>query len=211
MMSTQPWRRSLRVSTRIWVPALLAIVLVAGGILVTAPARANECQNLVADSGFESGTGWTMESQGKYTLLSDYLVYSGAKAAYLAGANNAQDRLSTTLSIPADATVTLRFRWQVQTEEDAGAYDGMSVLVADAQGNPQKVLYALSDANASSVWQTAELDLSEFAGQTIQLQLQAQTDANLPTGFFVDDLVVEACSATSGRDSFFLFLPSVTR
>ncbi len=210
MMSTQPWRRSLRVSTRIWVPVLLAIVLVAGGILATAPARANECQNLVADSGFESGAGWTMESQGKYTLLSNYLVYSGAQAAYLAGTNNAQDRLSTTLSIPADATVTLRFRWQVQTEEDAGAYDGMSVLVADAQGTPQKVLYALSDANASSVWQTAELDLSEFAGQTIQLQLQAQTDANLPTGFFVDDLVVEACSATSGQD-FFLFLPSVTR
>lgn len=203
-------RRPHSVSTFLWLTSFLILALVAGGVLIGSPARANSCQNLVADSSFENGAGWTIQSQGQYSVLSDYLTFSGARAAYLGGVNNAQDSLATTLQIPADARVTLRFRWQVHTEEDAGAYDGMSVLVADSQGNPLQVLYALSDANASSTWQTASVDLSEFAGQTVQLRLEARTDANLPTGFFVDDLVVEACGASSGN-SHTLFLPSVNR
>lgn len=200
---------SRRTSVRMWLPGLLVLALVAAGFLVVGPAGATTCQNLVSDSGFESGAGWTMQSQGKYTLLSDYLVYEGTQAAYLGGTNNAQDSLATTVQIPAQATTTLQFRWQVRTEENAGAYDGMSVLVADGQGNPLRAIYALSDANASSIWQTARVDLSDFAGQTVQIRLQAQTDANLPTGFFVDNLVVEACNTPSG--GFFLFLPSVNR
>ncbi len=202
-------RGSHRVPVRVWLPGLLVLALVAAGFLVVGSAGATTCQNLVRDGGFESGTGWTMQSQGKYTLLSDYLVYAGAQAAYLGGVNNAQDSMATTVQIPDGAATTLRFRWQVRTEENAGAYDGMSILVADAQGNPLRAVYALSDANASSTWQTAQVDLSEFAGQTVQIRLQAQTDTNLPTGFFVDELVVEACSAPSG--GFFLFLPSVNR
>lgn len=188
--------------------ALLLALVAASSLALGSPALAGSCQNLVADSGFESGAGWNASTQGNYSLFSQYLVHSGSKAAYLGGADGAVDRLTTTLTLPNDPVLLLNFWWQVQSEENGSAYDGMSMVVADAQGNPLRTIFSLSDANVSAFWQNQEIDLSDFAGQTVQLQLIAQTDANLPTDFFIDDLAVNACSATSG--SMKIFLP-VTR
>lgn len=185
----------------------LILALVATSVLVIGrPALAGTCQNLIPDSGFESGTNWTASTQGSYSLFSQYLVHNGSKAAYLGGTDGAVDSLSTTLNLPNDPVLTLNFWWQVQSEEKGGSYDGMSMVVADAQGNPLRTIFSLSDANVTSFWQNTEIDLSEFAGQTVQLKLIAQTDANLPTDFFIDDLTVNACSASSGS-GMKIFLP----
>jgi len=66
----------------------------------------------------------------------------------------------------------------------------------------------LTDLNAASTWQQVQADLSAFAGQTVQLRLAATTDGSLVTDFFVDDLSVTACAATTATQKIFLPLTS---
>jgi hypothetical protein len=103
--------------------------------------------------------------------------------------------------------VTLSFWWQIQSEEESGEFDGLSVLVS-ANGD-QRSLLTLGSANAIDQWQQSTVDLSSYAGQTIQLQFVAQTDSSLVTDFFIDDVTVEACGASAG--DFRVFLPLTQR
>ena len=187
----------------------LALALIVGaGVVIVPMANASSCTNLVADSGLESGAGWNTQTNGSYAIVSNYATHSGVKAAYLAGADNAQDQLSTTLNVPTDQDVLLSFWWMVESEEESGDYDGLSVIVADAAGNPLKTLLTLGNNDAQDFWQWSRLDMSEFGGQTVQLQFVAQADGTLPTDFLVDDVEVNACA--DGQSNW-LYIPFFTR
>lgn len=204
-MIRQLWKAQRR--TGVALSALLLLGLLAG-VLLPAQAAAASCQELMADGGFESGAGWQTNATGSYSLFSNYLARSGAQAAHLAGVDNAADRAVATLTLPADQTITLSFWWQVYSTESAGGYDALSLLLADSQGNPLYAVAGLTDLNATTSWQKIEVDLSAFAGQTVQLILSAKTDGTLVTDFFVDDLSVMACGTTAMQR---LFLPLTSR
>jgi hypothetical protein len=193
--------------TRIRLMSLLALVALGVASLGSlAVAQPSNCANLVGDSGFETGNGWQMTTSGSYALLGDFLARSG-QAAHLAGVNDANDQVSLNLTLPADKpNVTLSFWWQIQSEEESGEFDGLSVLVS-ANGN-QRSLLTFGSANAVDQWQQSTVDLSEFAGQAIQLQFAAQTDSSLVTDFFLDDVAVQACGAAG---EFRVFLPLTQR
>ncbi len=204
MMQRAPGRRGLLLLLA------LAILVMGMGVGGFSLAQASPCTNVLTNGGFESDAGWTLETQGNYSLLSDYLAHSGLRAAYLAGTNNAVDSVSTTLALPAgNQSISLHFWWQIFTEEAGGGYDGLSVQVLDSAGNPLKMLFSVGDINAVDNWQQASLDLSEFAGQTVQLKFQGQSDSSLTSDFFVDDVEVTACdmSQLSNR----IFLPFTSR
>lgn len=171
---------------------------------------ATSCQNLITNGGIEEvGVGWIAQTNGAYSLFSNYQAFGGQQSAYLGGVDNAQDQLRQTVVLPANQTLTLTFRWLVNTDEVSAGWDGLAVQVADANGVPLRAVFAVSDRSAGLVWQQATLDLSDFSGQTIQLQFNARTDASLATDFFIDDVALTACEIpqTTGK----LFLPSVRR
>jgi hypothetical protein len=189
---------------------LLLTCLIAASLSTMAVAQPTDCTNLVADGGLESGAGWTTTSTGSYAMIGNYLAHGGVNSAHLAGVDNTTDQLSSTLSLPADrSSVTLKFWWQINSEEESNEFDGLTVLVADAAGNTLRSLLTLGSDSAANLWQQSALDLSEFAGQTIQLKFVAQTDETLVTDFFIDDVEVQACTAIS--QGFRLFLPMVDR
>lgn len=157
----------------------------------------------------ESSTHWVAQSNGSYSLFSNYNTRSGSSAAYLAGVDGAQDSLRQTLALPAGNQLTLSFWWQVNSEESTSGWDGLSVLLANSQGTPLRSLFTVTDRNASAVWQQTIVDVSQYAGQTIQLQFNARTDNTLATDFFVDDVSVVACDTPSASTS--IFLPRVQR
>jgi hypothetical protein len=198
-------RRALhrpRLSKALSLLALVALLVASFGSW--AVAQPTDCANLIADSGLEQGNGWQSSSSGNYSLVSDFLAYRGGQAAHLAGVDNANDTLAVTLNLPADKPhVNLTFWWRVQSEEESDEFDGLTVIAADAAGTPLRSLMALGSANAAAQWQQSSLDLSDFAGQSIQLQFVAQTDSSLVTDFFIDDVQVTACNAQQYR----LFLP----
>jgi hypothetical protein len=194
---------------RVVILMLLTSIIVAG-LGTMAVAQQPDCTNLVTDSSLENGNGWATTSNGTYALLGDYLARTGTKSAHLAGVDNANDQLSRALALPADRpAVTLRFWWQINSEEESNEFDGLTVLIADAAGNALRSVLTLGSDSAANQWQQSVVDLSAFAGQSIQLKFVAQTDETLVTDFFIDDIEVEACAAVS--QGFRQFLPMVNR
>jgi hypothetical protein len=195
--------------TRLISLLVLAALAVAsfGSLTIAQPSN---CTNLVADSSFESGAGWQSTTSGDYALLGNFQARTGVQAAHLAGIDNANDQLTLPLTLPADKPrVTLTFWWQIQSEEESGEFDGLSVLVADAGGNILRSLLTLGSSSAANQWQQSTVDLSGYTGQSIQLKFAAQTDNTLVTDFFVDDVTVEACGAAAA--DFNVFLPLTQR
>lgn len=172
-------------------------------------AQASPCTSVLPNGSFESSSGWTLQTQGNYNILSDYVAHSGTQSAYLAGVNNAVDSVSTSVTLPAGQRVTMHFWWQVVTEENSGGYDGLSLIVLDGSGNPRQLLFSVGDANAVDTWQQSLVDLSEYAGQTIQLKFQGQSDGSLISDFFLDDVEVTACDMS--QFSNWIFLPFTAR
>jgi len=160
-------------------------------------AQSDGCTNLVADSGLESGTGWTMKTKGQYAMLSNIQAHSGVKSAYLAGANQATDLLSTKVVLPSGGqSATLDFWWKVNSEDGNDTSDQLTVQVLNGPGKIQTVLLVLGSEHASNDWQQSALDISEFVGQSIQLQFVAKTNEALVTDFFIDDVALLICSTT---------------
>ena len=188
---------------------LVLALLMTGIVAAPAPVLAAGCTEVLTNGGLESAAGWTLDSSLGYDLLSPYLAHTGNHAAYLGGADKATDRLSTTLTLPGDNSIMLRFWWQMRTQDLGLGNDGLSVLITDQAGVPLRLLFTITDANSVGTWQQVGMDLSAFAGQTVQLQFLAQTDSALVTDFFVDDVSVTACSTAALN--FHIFLPSVRR
>lgn len=178
-------------------------LLLSMSVLPASPAWAATCQDVAVNGSFESSEGWQTSSNGAYGLFSNYLARSGEQAAHLAGVNDAVDSAVATLALPANQTITLSFWWQVRSQESGSGYDALSIVLTDSQGNPLYVVAGLSDLNAADIWQQQSVDLSPFAGQSVQLRMEARTDGSLVTDFFVDDLTVTACAAASQQ----IYLP----
>jgi kumamolisin len=190
---------------------ILAVLLMSGFTVVRpVTAETGTCQNLIANGSMESNGGWTAQTNGTYPLFSNYQAYAGIQSAYMAGVNSAEDTLSQTTSIPADYNATLSFWWLINSEEVSPGWDGMTVQVANGAGTPLHILFAASDRSASLVWQQTTLDLSEFAGQTIQLQFRARTDASLATDFYIDNVELMVCEKGSASESP-IYLPILSR
>lgn len=185
--------------------ALLAVLFMSGfGVVNLAIAESTGCQNLIANGAMESTGGWATQSNGAYPLFTDYQAYAGSRSAYLAGVNNAEDRLSQPVHIPANQTATLRFWWLVNSEETSPGWDGITVQLADSAGVPLRVLFTASDRSADLGWQQAVLDLSEYAGQSLQLQFNARTDDSLATDFYIDSVELMACDTAGASGTGYL-------
>ncbi|MCE7980520.1 MAG: hypothetical protein DYG89_04955 [Caldilinea sp. CFX5] len=187
----------LAAPSRRWARLILCAVVI-GAVLQLdnqTPVKAATCANVVVDSSLEEGSAWLTKSSGNYPILSTRLAHSGKQSAYLAGANNAQDLLATTLKLaPDSSSITLTFWWQIQSQEHSRFQDTLTVVVADAQGKALQNIATLSSREMSNQWQQRILSLAPFAGQTVQLQFHARTDAAAATDFFVDDVEVVVCN-----------------
>jgi hypothetical protein len=159
-------------------------------------AAAMSCRSLLTDGSLEDATQWQMRNSDGLSLLSKQVARTGAQGAYLGGRHNAADRLATTVQLPAgDTTVTLRFWWQLQSQETVAGDDQLSVLVANQQGSPLQSMLELNGRNVAHEWQSVTLDLSHYAGRTIQLQFLSYTDGEQITDFFIDDIELLSCGS----------------
>jgi len=162
--------------------------------LSLAPAT---CTELAQNGGFEAGgLGWQQFSAQGYELVSDFNPRTGSLGIYLAGVNNADDRLSQPIIVPAAAlTVTLSAWWFLATAEIAGTFDTMTVSLLGPGGAPLADLLTVDNSATVGIWDEIVLDLTAYAGQTVVIQFAARTDANNISDFYLDDVSVMACAA----------------
>lgn len=156
---------------------------------------ADPCVPLLDDGSLEDGTNWQSKNNDGFALISQQLARTGNYGAYLGGRNNIADRLATTVFLPdTGQTITLRFWWQLQSQESTGlGNDRLAVMIANANGIPIQSLAELSGRDVTDNWRSRQLDLSHFANRTIQIQFLASTDHEHITDFFIDDIEILAC------------------
>lgn len=174
-----------------------------------------QTQELITNGDFESGpTGWVRT--GDFHIDDQPCPYSGSDYAFLAEAdgtwgNSLYGTLSQVISIPSDATtVELSYRYSIDTTESgATPLDFMNVWLYDETGSTVLDLFEIySNVDAqggcgSGFYDQDTFDISEYAGEDVQLRFEARTDGSLPTVFRVDAVSVEA-TIPSGQP------PSVT-
>lgn len=162
--------------------------------MVTPTGDASACTDQLQNGNFDSGpSAWTEVSDRGYPLICDNATcgdgltpHSGAYVAWLGGVNREYAEVYQAVTVPAGQPATLNYWYQIDSEDTCG-YDYGYVLatVGGVAHVVQKI--NLCTTTATTQWQEAQLDLSDYAGQQIELSFVATTDYWLRSSFFVDD------------------------
>lgn len=191
--------------------ALLAAPLVAVTPTEALGGQGVSCQELLVNGGFEAGpAGWTQASAGGYSLISQFNPRSGQWGAYLAGANDADDRLSQPLLLPSDAiSITLRLWWSLESEEPPAPADVLTASLLRPDGALLAELWQVDNTAVQGVWDELVVDLAPYAGQSVILRWQALSNGFDLTDFYLDDISASACIPASTPQR--VLLPLIVR
>ncbi|MFI5931173.1 M28 family peptidase [Actinoplanes sp. NPDC051494] len=150
---------------------------------------------------FETATGWTVNAAGTDTATSGrfergdpaatssgvatqlgttpsgtYALVTGAAAGASAGANDV-DGGTTTVRSPAitlpTGTRTLSFSWYLAHLSNATSADYFRVQVVSGTTATTVFSQAAAASDRAAAWQTASVNLSAYAGQSVRLQIEA--------------------------------------
>ncbi|WP_229830186.1 S8 family peptidase [Actinoplanes ianthinogenes] len=142
----------------------------------------------IANPSFENGTTpWTATANVIGTW-SQYPARTGTRNAWLNGGGQVQtDTLAQQVTLPACGTVSLRFWIRITTAEyDGSAYDKLT-LTAGAT-----TVATWTNLDQTSGYVEKVVDLTAFAGQTVNLKFTGVEDWSLQTSFVIDDVTVSA-------------------
>ncbi len=159
------------------------------------------CYEEIVNGGFESFTdgkpsGWVVSSADGYPLADGTWFASGHYGAYLGGYDYADDVLRQYIYIPGDGlSANLTFSWYMRSQEPIyySAYDFLHIRLRDLSDNLVATLDTLSNQSTRDTWQTATFDLLPYAGQSLLLSFEADTDVSNPTSFFIDEMSLWIC------------------
>ncbi len=151
-------------------------------------------QQLVLNSGFESGsTSWSATS-GVITSDSSVAAHGGSWKAWLNGYGSAHtDTLYQQVSIPSTAaSATLGFWLKVTSDETTTtqAYDTLKVQVRNSSGAVLATLATYSNLNKGSSYVQRTFDLSAYKGQTVRIYFEGVEGSTVATSFIVDDVTL---------------------
>lgn len=161
------------------------------------------CTHFVTNGGFENGSaGWQKSSN---TYVGTSKPHWGYQSARLGSGDNGYYYLYQDVSLPAAAPgeLSLASYRNVSTGESGNtAYDFLKLQIRDTSGNVLETLDTVSNLNYFArnhldVWQPTTWDLTAYAGRTIRIWTQAQTDSSLPTTWYLDDFSVSKCTASA--------------
>jgi len=161
---------------------------------VTSPAVAGPTQPALVQNGdFERGQeGWRVSSSDGRPIITGQRAHGGKQSAMLCGTNNCKASLTQMLALPVGIrTISLSYYILIDTQETNHAFDFLNVEIRDAGGKKLRTIQQLSDGDPAGEWRQTSADLSEFAGQTVQLVFAATSGKTKPTAFFVDDVSME--------------------
>ena len=137
--------------------------------------------SVVANGGFEAGlTSW----QASGAAIVDTPVHGGTAAARLGAANGINHKLAQDITVPDGGRLQL---FVFVTGTDTTSADRLRVQITTSDGSRTTVA-GLTSAAAHDTWQAIDVDVSDFAGQTVELRIKVATDSSAPTTFFVDDV-----------------------
>ncbi len=166
---------------------------------------------LIVDGGFESATksgdsapGWTATTNNNshnVIVVSGTYPHGGKNYARLGAYNNETDTLTQTITVPAGATSAPLTFWVNITTQETGTskYDFLYVEIHNSGGTLLATPLTLSNTDSKSdnntsgqYFQPPTIDLSSYAGQTIEIVFRGTTDYEKTTTFLIDDVSASA-------------------
>jgi subtilase family serine protease len=139
---------------------------------------------ILGNPGFESGTAapWTASS-GVLNNSGDAPTHSGSWLAWLDGYGTTHtDTVSQSVSIPSGCSATLSFWVLISSEDDpSAAFDTLTVKAGST------TLATYSNRNANDTYVQKTINLSSFAGRTVNLTFTGSEDVSFATSFLLDD------------------------
>ncbi|MEU0007276.1 M1 family aminopeptidase [Streptomyces sp. NPDC006314] len=182
----------------------LSVAAVAALVLPSTPAAARPAAapaactpaQAVTNGGFESGTApWVPSSSTVITSRSGQTPHGGSSYAWLDGVGGTHtDTLTQSVTIPAGcSTATLTFWLHIDTAETTSstAYDKLTAKIGST------TLATYSNLNKNSGYVQKSLDVSSFAGQTVNLSFTGTEDYSLQTSFVLDDIALDTSGGTT--------------
>jgi len=156
---------------------------------------------LLENGGFEMGRSvWNQYSSNGWWLIieREYLPidpHNGSWVAWLGGDDDESSIIWQEVTIPNDNPTLVYWMW-IDSGDDCG-YDigGVTLDIDNAVD-----AYWLCSANNTDGWIKRTIDLSAFAGKTMDLEFSAFTDSYLLSNLFIDDVSVGLSSLDVGPD-----------
>jgi len=148
-----------------------------------------ESLQLLPNGDFEQGQAvWTVFSLNAWEIIMDsgfpggVLPYGGSWLAWLGGDDDEVSYIEQELTVPAEAFGLTYWHWIASFDECGFDFAWVKVdgVIVDQ--------YDLCTAADTGTWALYELDISAYAGQTVTLRIQVDTDADLNSNLFVDDV-----------------------
>lgn len=151
---------------------------------------------LLPNGDFESGPAiWTEASlQGWNLILEspdfpvDRYPHGGNWGVWLGGDDDEIAYVQQQVTVPLGSPTLNYWRWIDSDEDDCG-YDFGGVLV-----NSTTVVesYGLCGQTNTGGWTLHSVDMSAYAGQTLDLQIRIETDVQVISSLYIDDVFFES-------------------
>jgi hypothetical protein len=153
----------------------------------------------IVNGDFEAGiTGWTEGSSHGWPVIvnvfpTGVVPHSGSQAAWLGGEYDDISFVQQQVTISAGAPYLVYWHWIASS--DACGYDFGGVLVNSTVVD----VYNLCSSANTGGWVKHSVNLGAYVGQSIMLQIRAETDSSLNSNLFVDDVSLAASGTASGQ------------
>ena len=174
-------------------------------------AGAPAAVNGIVDGGFENGPdgSWYEYSEQGWPLILDEEVlltppHGGRWAVWLGGADDEISAIVQIVTVPANAQEAVLGFWMWIASADSCENDLGGVVINNATA--VDVFYLCTETNTDT-WVKRVVDLSAYAGQTVQLDIRAETDSSANSNLFVDDVTLGTTAPEKSRT----FLPVLRR
>jgi hypothetical protein len=159
----------------------------------------------IANCDFESGRNgqWIEYSAQSYDIIylcsdpsscNDVSPHSGVYLGWLGGAINETSYLQQQVSIPSSASFLTYWQW-IESDDYCGFnYDYVEILINGTSVGK----YDLCTGTSTVEWVPHSIDLSNYVGQSVTLQIRVTTDDTNISNFFIDDVNLLASPLTLG-------------
>jgi hypothetical protein len=170
------------------------------GAFLPIVAKSSSSGGDLVNGDFESGpTGWAEYSLNGWDLIlpaSDLPVtpHGGNWAVWLGGDFDETAYIEQQVTVPSGSPYLVYWHWIASEDWCGHDFGGVRVNSVVVDG------YDLCTSTNTGGWVKHVVNLSAYAGQSVWLQIRAETDSSYNSNLFIDDVSFQA-SASSVKNS----------